>query len=500
MLNLICKDVSVANNDKESNIIIVPENVGEFTPQWFELALKKNRFIGDNVSIVSAHIERLSDDTDDALDGGGLSDAQIMRVELEYGGETTGKEPCTVIAKWFHDLALTVSLKWRLLFRLMGEEYGGGLEENFYRRDIKFCREVLPSIKDTFRHPNVYYTGIIDLGNRSFWNGTIMNKPSNVKTVALMKDMIGWEPTSVEKNFLTGGLDKTNTEASLRNIAVLHGAFWEDKPEKISHSFSQLSSAEKENRGASHSNKVAKSRNKVLSNSTSFRRAIEKFKDGWYGHEWATVDKKVFMPSWYTADSLENGSWPVLEDPLVLEMLDVFAERYPSFNKSVVSQYLKKPAQTILHGDFHMGNHMYGVGDDRGKVVCFDFQAAGMGMVAVEIGYYFNCMPVISNLIPFAKVYHDALVLNGVHDYPWEEFKKDLLIQMTEFALNIIMECGEMSPEKMKEMLMMFGNKALGLIKIADMGGFLWPLIILTELYSKNKEYFLNEISFANID
>ena len=69
---------------------------------------------------------------------------------------------------------------------------------------------------------------------------------------------------------------------------------------------------------------------------------IQKFKSTWDSHAWMRVRKEVDMPSWFTAEYLEDGSCPILKDLAVLEMLDMFAERYPAFNKTTALHYLKK--------------------------------------------------------------------------------------------------------------------------------------------------------------
>merc|ERR1712012_402919 len=163
------------------------------------------------------------------------------------------------------------------------------------------------------------------------------------------------------------------------------------------------SSTEKENRGAAYSKQAQKSRNKFLSNSLSCQRLLQKFQTNWDGHEWMMVTKDVVMPTWFTAEPLKNGSHPVLQDPLVIEMMNVFSERYPAFNTSIVTKYLNKPVQTLLHGDFHQGNHMYGVNENKGKVVCFDFQGVGTGRVATEFVYFCSLMPDISEISSLAK-------------------------------------------------------------------------------------------------
>ena len=211
------------------------------------------------------------------------------------------------------------------------------------------------------------------------------------------------------------------------------------------------------------------------------------------------VAKEVKMPSWFLADNLSSGKHPVLHDPSIQEMLTELAQRYPAFNKSLASDYLKKPMQTLLHGDFHVGNNMYGVGKDKGKVVTFDFQGAGRGRVAVEVVYYFSMMPDVSNYMHLTKVYHDALVSLGVSDYSYEEFKQDLIIQMGELVVRLIMECVAISPSTMEKIWKMYGDKYNDMVKVFEMGAMAWSLVMVTDLYWKNKQGFLKEESFDDV-
>ena len=499
MNSLVCKDTSTVENNNNKCVLEVPESEEDFTPAWCENILRREKVINMQVKVESVKISRLSETDDGLANGGGMTDAQIIRLTLSYGGKVTGDEPSTLIAKWFHKLSLNYSLKWRLILRMNGHEYGAGLEENIYRKDIIFCRDALPFIRDNFQHPKVIYTGLIDNGNRNFLSGVVLNKPCNVKTIIIMQDMKSWESTDVIKHFRNGGLAKQKYEACLENIAIFHAAFWSNEAIKQHEILKNPSGAEIGNREASYSKEKLKSRNKLISNTQSCQRLIKKFQTNYDGHEWVMVTKDIIMPVWFTAKPLQNGSHPVHQDPLVIEMLEVFTERYPSFNTSVVTKYLNKPIQTLLHGDFHQGNHMYGVNENNGKVVCYDFQGVGTGRVATEFVYFCSLMPDISEISSLAKAYHNALVSNGVKDYNWDGFKEDLIIQFGETALKAIMDGAEVTPKTLKEVLSMSGDKAKSILKFYELGVVSWNLVILTDLYVKNKEGFLNPDKFGDI-
>ena len=63
-------------------------------------------------------------------------------------------------------------------------------------------------------------------------------------------------------------------------------------------------------------------------------------------------------------------------------MLEVFIERIPDYYEHKLKRSLKKPLQTLVHGDFHGGNHMYGTDENEGKVIALDYQMFGKGFVA----------------------------------------------------------------------------------------------------------------------
>ena len=56
----------------------------------------------------------------------------------------------------------------------------------------------------------------------------------------------------------------------------------------------------------------------------------------------------------------------MLKDPLVIEMFNVLVERLPKFNERKGEEYVKRPSETLIHGDFHSGNVMLGEGRNKG--------------------------------------------------------------------------------------------------------------------------------------
>ena len=85
---------------------------------------------------------------------------------------------------------------------------------------------------------------------------------------------------------------------------------------------------------------------------------------------------------WLTIGPQEDGSYEVLKDLVVQEMLDVFIQRMPDYYELKFKKSLKMPLQTLIHGDFHGGNHMYGTDENEGEVIALDYQMFGKGFVA----------------------------------------------------------------------------------------------------------------------
>ena len=76
--------------------------------------------------------------------------------------------------------------------------------------------------------------------------------------------------------------------------------------------------------------------------------------------------------------------------------------------------------QTIVHGDFHGGNHLF-TPHDACRVI--DFQFFGTGRVADEVAYFFTLSfdPAPEAEEELLHLYHHALVEAGVHGYPYEQ-------------------------------------------------------------------------------
>ena len=70
---------------------------------------------------------------------------------------------------------------------------------------------------------------------------------------------------------------------------------------------------------------------------------------------------------------------------------------------------------------------------------------------------------------------------------------------MGELVVRLIMECVTISPSTMEKIWKMYGDKYNDMVKVFDMGAMAWSLVMVTDLYLKNKQGFLKEESFDNV-
>ena len=97
------------------------------------------------------------------------------------------------------------------------------------------------------------------------------------------------------------------------------------------------------------------------------------------------IPKGSNVPDWFTLKPLEDGTIVAMKDPLIIEMLSVFAERSPKYSQENLVEFNQREVETIVHGDFHGGNHKFGTGQNEGKVIVLDFQITGKGLVCTEV-------------------------------------------------------------------------------------------------------------------
>ena len=471
----------------------------DITPAWLEWALKKYETIGKNTRIKDAKVTKLTT-TAGGEGGGGMSEAELLRILLEYddNGSLTGTEPKSLVAKVVFQIKMlhSTSLKNRILLKSLARIFGDKTEEEFWRTEAKFYREVIPLFDESFQHPKVYYTGINDISDRSEFSTVILNKPSKLKCIILVEDLSAWKSETILSPLLAGGLRRDYLENMLKNIAIFHATFWGEKAESLPKSFKEPANIEASHcRAATHSRYMAWKRKNCVSSTSSLQKMLKKGVSQWSKHKWMSLHKDVKKPFWITISPLPDGSIPILEDPAVLEMLKVFGERYPKFNSEVARQYQEKPMQTLLHGDFRAGNHVYGLDENEGKVILMDFAMVGFGRAACDLLevllLHQSVFLTIDDLMELMKIYHSELVKNGVFEYTWEEFKEDMIIGTLELILKNLIDFSDRPPEKLLELIKVFGDKFENMKEWLDHGLFCFYITYLVSLYLHDKNSFL---------
>ena len=200
------------------------------------------------------------------------------------------------------------------------------------------------------------------------------------------------------------------------------------------------------------------------------------------------------LPKWLTIEPLEDGSYVVLKDPLVQEMFDAYAERLPKYNEEKLKPFLKKEPETVMHGDFHPANHMFGVNENEGKALALDFQLIGTGLVSVDLVYF---MVAATGLYDFedweyaCKEYHTILVENGVTDYSWSELQTELEMCLVELHTSICFATMTTPEEMLKDAMKNAGDKAEDIKKLFESGFLITPILLLTGIYARDKTNFL---------
>ena len=89
--------------------------------------------------------------------------------------------------------------------------------------------------------------------------------------------------------------------------------------------------------------------------------------------------------------------------------------------------------------------------------------------------------------------YHDNLCLNGVNDYPFEDFLLDVKIATSESVVEILKKAADLSPENIRELMKgMAGEKGEEYVEVVTKkGGLAKNILLLTGIYVNDKDNFL---------
>ena len=475
------------NSTNENNDInIVPQSLRDITSEWCENMLKKGSVISKDTKITNTDIRKITNEEIGVDDGGGFSGSVLVKLVPTYSGNVIGNEPASMVCKISGN-------NWNIttLLRFFDYTVGGcNSEELFSRQEGLFFQKIAPLMQSThYGLPKCHFVGVDDKGNSTFTQYVILNKPSKVRSIMVMEDLCCWKSLNV-----CTCVTRQQIIACLKNVAILHAKFWGNK--EIADIFG-LCKMERDNRKTRYSKFAALMRKRKLSSPDSVKKTIEKlFSSDWIDHSSMRLPKDKPKPDWLTIEPLVDGSYVVMKDPLVMEMFSTFSNRIPNYYQHKLKQFKTKEPQTLLHGDIHSGNHMYGTGENEGKVIAVDFQMAGSGMAVIDVTTLLTSSWHISNfqeIEDFAREYHSTLVENGVKDYNWIEFKNDFELIIVERMLVLTDLLTMMKPTTFFNMVTKWGNeqKADGIKKAFDSGFFNANVLFLTSMYVKDKDNFL---------
>ena len=117
----------------------------------------------------------------------------------------------------------------------------------------------------------------------------------------------------------------------------------------------------------------------------------------WETHLSMKIPKDFATPDWLSIKPSEDGSFNVMTDPVVKEMIDIVISRLPNYDKYKLKHFNQKEPHTLIHGDLHQGNHLCGTGANEGKVIAVDFQVFGQGLISVELVYLMSSIGLLKS-------------------------------------------------------------------------------------------------------
>jgi hypothetical protein len=366
----------------------VPEHRNGITPAWLTSALRSTGVIAPETRVITCAqhpVVAVSASGEARDDGGGLSGPHIVRLQLAYEGGTGPAQMVVKFGNWGDKQHIPA---WPLKSRLMQVVGQMRLEEQF-RSEVTFYQDIQPHIRSV-RLPTVYYVAMMDAPQVNKWSYVLFDKRTPLRFCVLMEDL------TVE-NFaampLGESLPFARAKQAVRNIAQLHAFGWQQP-----RLWAQL-----------HLRPTPW---------LTLLRADE-------GKQRQQRDKFVhtnFIPTFLKlwAQRADTHGVSILQDPEIVTMLTALNASFATWADEA-AKTARQAAQTMVHGDFHGGNHLFN-SHDVCRVV--DFQFFGTGRVADELAYFctlsFDPAPEAEEEL--LHCYHHALVEAGVRAYPYEQF------------------------------------------------------------------------------
>ena len=370
----------------------IPRHCRDITAAWLTSALRSTGVIAPRTRVRTCDqhpLVTVSVTGEAREDGGGLSGPQLVRLQLAYEG---GTGPVQMVAKfgdWGDKQAMPA---WPWQIRLIQVVGNLRLEEQF-RREILFYQDVHSHLQG-LRLPRVYYAAMTDAPSVSAWSYVLFDTRTPLRFCLLLEDLAVDHFAAVP---LGASLPFPQAKQALLNIAQLHAFGWQQP-----RLWAQL-----------HLRPTPW---------LTFLRADE-------GLQRRQRDKCVrtnviptFLHRWAQSPHPPAHARGVsmLQEPEGVAMLTALNASFATWAEDA-AQTARLAPQTVVHGDFHGGNHLF---HPHEACCVLDFQFVGTGRVADEVAYFFTMSfdPAPEAEAELLHLYHHALVEAGVHDYPYGQF------------------------------------------------------------------------------
>ena len=370
----------------------VPVDRHGFTAAWLTSALRSTGAIapGTRVSACAHHpVVAVSASGEARDDGGGLSGPQLVRLQLTYEG---GTGPARIVVKFGNWGDKQHMRAWPWKSRLIQVLVNLRFEEQF-RSEISFYQDIQPHLRGV-RLPTVYYVAMVDAPTVSTWSYILFDTRTPLRFCVLMEDLAVDHFVAVP---LGASLPFPRAKQALINIAQLHAFGWQQP-----RLWAQL-----------HLRPTPW---------LTFLRADEGLQRRQRDKFVRTNVIPTFLHRWaqHPSQPADAQGVSILQEPEIVAMLTALNASCATWADDA-AQTARLAPQTIVHGDFHGGNHLFNP-HDACRVI--DFQFFGTGRVADELAYFFTLSfdPAPEAEEELLHCYHHALVEAGVDAYPYAQF------------------------------------------------------------------------------
>jgi hypothetical protein len=308
----------------------VPMHRHAITAAWLTSALRSTGVIapGTRVRTCAQHPLVTCSVTGEAReDGGGLSGPQLVRLQLAYEG---GAGPAQMVAKWgdWGDKQHMPAWPWKSrLIQVVGNLR---LEEQF-RSEILFYQDVHPHLQG-LRLPRVYYVAMTDAPLVSAWSYVLCDRRTPLRFCVLMEDLAVDDFAAVP---LGASLPLPRAKQALLNIAQLHAFGWQQP-----RLWAQL-----------HLRPTPW---------LTFLRADEGMQRRQRNKFVRTNFIPTFLQRWaqHPSPPAPARGVSILQEPEMVAMLTALNASVAPWADDA-AQTARLAPQTMVHGDFHGGNHLF---------------------------------------------------------------------------------------------------------------------------------------------